>query len=56
MAADELVFRVFAFVFGAVIGSYLVFRDSHHLTTPFATALAGRLLASLPPLPGSRGG
>ena len=33
----------------AVIGSYLVFRDSHHLTTPFSTALARRLLAALPP-------
>jgi len=30
-------------------GSYLVFRDSHHLTTPFSTALARRLLAALPP-------
>ncbi len=40
----------------AVIGSYLVFRDAHHLTTPFSTALAGRLLAALPSLPGSRGG
>jgi peptidoglycan/LPS O-acetylase OafA/YrhL len=34
-----------------VIGSYLVFRDSHHLTTSFSTALARRLLASLPSLP-----
>jgi peptidoglycan/LPS O-acetylase OafA/YrhL len=32
-----------------VIGNYLVFRDSHHLTTPFSTALARRLLAALPP-------
>ena len=32
-----------------VIGSYLVFRDSHHLTTPFSTALARRMLAALPP-------
>ena len=39
-----------------VIGSYLVFRDSHHLTTAFSTALARRLLASLPPLPGQPGG
>ena len=39
-----------------VIGSYLVFRDAHHLTTPFATALARRLLAALPPLPGRVGG
>ncbi|HET7704281.1 MAG TPA: acyltransferase family protein [Candidatus Limnocylindrales bacterium] len=31
-----------------VIGSYLVLRDSHHLTTPFSTALARRLLAVLP--------
>ena len=38
-----------------VIGSYLVFRDAHHLTTAFATALAGRLLHALPPLPGTRG-
>lgn len=34
-----------------VIGTYLVFRDTHHLTTPFSTALARRLLAALPPLP-----
>ena len=41
----------------AVIGSYLVLRDSHHLTTPFSTALARRLLAALPPpLGGSSGG
>jgi hypothetical protein len=33
----------------AVIGSYLVFRDNHHLTTPFSTALARRMLAALPP-------
>ena len=40
-----------------VIGNYLVFRDSHHLTTPFATALARRMLAALPaPLGGSSGG
>jgi peptidoglycan/LPS O-acetylase OafA/YrhL len=32
-----------------VIDNYLVFRDSHHLTTPFATALARRMLAALPP-------
>ncbi len=32
----------------AVIGSYLVYRDEHHLTTPFAEALARRLLAALP--------
>jgi peptidoglycan/LPS O-acetylase OafA/YrhL len=34
-----------------VIGHYLVFRDQHHLATPFATALRGRLAAALP-LPG----
>jgi peptidoglycan/LPS O-acetylase OafA/YrhL len=40
-----------------VIGNYLVFRDSHHLTTPFATALARRMLAALPAsLGGSSGG
>ncbi|MEO5940120.1 MAG: SGNH hydrolase domain-containing protein, partial [Candidatus Limnocylindrales bacterium] len=39
-----------------VIGSYLVFRDAHHLTTPFSTALARRLLAALPPLPRLGGG
>ena len=40
-----------------VIGSYLVFRDSHHLTTPFATALSRRMLAALPPpLGGASGG
>ena len=38
-----------------VIGSYLVFRDSHHLTVAFSTALARRLLAALPVLPGSGG-
>jgi hypothetical protein len=32
-----------------VIDNYLVFRDSHHLTTPFATALARRMLTALPP-------
>jgi len=31
-----------------VIGNYLVFRDSHHLTTPFARALSRRLLDALP--------
>ncbi len=35
----------------AVIGRYLVFRDSHHLTTAFSTALARRLLDALPALP-----
>ncbi len=34
-----------------VIGRYLVFRDQHHLATPFVTALRSRLLAELP-LPG----
>jgi len=34
-----------------VIGRYLVFRDQHHLGTPFVTALRGRLAAALP-LPG----
>ena len=34
-----------------VIGRYLVFRDQHHLATPFVTALRGRLGAALP-LPG----
>jgi hypothetical protein len=37
-----------------VVGSYLVFRDSHHLTTAFSTALARRLLAALPVLPVKR--
>jgi hypothetical protein len=32
----------------AVIGRYLVYRDTHHLATPFAAALASRLLARLP--------
>ena len=31
-----------------VIGRYLVFRDAHHLTTPFALALSRRLLDALP--------
>jgi hypothetical protein len=35
----------------AVIGKYLVFRDSHHLTTAFSTALSRRLLDALPGLP-----
>ena len=34
-----------------VIGRYLVFRDQHHLATPFVTALRGKLAAALP-LPG----
>jgi hypothetical protein len=32
----------------AVIGRYLVYRDTHHLATPFAAALASRLGARLP--------
>ncbi|HUQ77506.1 MAG TPA: acyltransferase family protein [Patescibacteria group bacterium] len=32
----------------AVIGHYLVFRDSHHLTTAFSTALSRRILDALP--------
>ena len=39
-----------------VIGAYLVFRDSHHLTTPFSTALARRMLAALPPPLGNPSG
>ena len=35
----------------AVIGSYLVFRDSHHLTTAFSIALSRRILDALPALP-----
>jgi hypothetical protein len=31
-----------------VIGRYLVFRDTHHLATPFVTALRQRLAAALP--------
>jgi peptidoglycan/LPS O-acetylase OafA/YrhL len=31
-----------------VIGRYLVFRDQHHLATPFVTALRQRLAAALP--------
>jgi peptidoglycan/LPS O-acetylase OafA/YrhL len=34
-----------------VIARYLVYRDTHHLATPFSTALAPRLQAALPPLP-----
>jgi hypothetical protein len=34
-----------------VIGRYLVFRDKHHLATPFVTALRQRLAAALP-IPG----
>ncbi len=32
----------------AVIGRYLVYRDTHHLTTTYATALRNRLAAALP--------
>ncbi len=32
----------------AVIGRYLVYRDTHHLATPFVTALRARLAADLP--------
>jgi peptidoglycan/LPS O-acetylase OafA/YrhL len=32
-----------------VIGRYLVFRDQHHLATPFVTALRAKLVAALPP-------
>jgi hypothetical protein len=40
-----------------VIGNYLIFRDSHHLTTPFSTALSRRMLTALPPpLGGPLGG
>ncbi|MGZ6340950.1 MAG: SGNH hydrolase domain-containing protein, partial [Candidatus Limnocylindrales bacterium] len=31
-----------------VIGHYLVFRDQHHLATPFVTALRAKLVAVLP--------
>ena len=36
----------------AVIGRVLVYRDGHHMTTPFARALAPYLEPLLPPLPG----
>ena len=32
----------------AVIGRYLVYRDQHHLATPYAIALRARLAAALP--------
>ena len=32
----------------AVIGRYLVYRDTHHLTTAYAMAVRGRLSAALP--------
>ena len=31
----------------AVIGAFMVLRDEHHLTTPFASALAGRLWTAI---------
>ena len=34
-----------------VIARYLVYRDTHHLTTPFVMALRSRLQAALPALP-----
>ena len=34
----------------AVIGRFLVYRDTHHLATPFAAALASRLAGRLPDL------
>jgi peptidoglycan/LPS O-acetylase OafA/YrhL len=36
-----------------VVGRYLVYRDRHHLATPYVIALRDRLAAALPPLPGS---
>jgi peptidoglycan/LPS O-acetylase OafA/YrhL len=33
-----------------VLGRYLVYRDTHHITTPLSEALATRLEAALPPL------
>jgi peptidoglycan/LPS O-acetylase OafA/YrhL len=35
-----------------VIGRYLVYRDTHHITTPYAVALRSRLLGALPTFPG----
>jgi hypothetical protein len=32
----------------AVIGRYLVYRDTHHLTTAYTVAVRGRLSAALP--------
>jgi hypothetical protein len=37
-----------------VIGRYLVYRDQHHLATPYVTALRDRLAAALPDLGESR--
>jgi len=36
-----------------VVGRYLVYRDQHHLATPYVTALRDRLAAALPELPAS---
>ena len=38
----------------AVIGNFMVFRDEHHLTTQFSSALAGRLGTLLPVLQARR--
>ena len=32
----------------SVVGRYLVYRDRHHLATPYVSALRGRLAAALP--------
>jgi hypothetical protein len=37
-----------------VIGDFLVYRDDHHLTAAFASALASRVGAALPVLSASR--
>jgi peptidoglycan/LPS O-acetylase OafA/YrhL len=37
----------------AVVGRYLVYRDTHHLATPYVVALAERLAAALPDPAGS---
>ncbi|MCU0506093.1 MAG: acyltransferase, partial [Chloroflexi bacterium] len=39
----------------AVIGRFLVYRDTHHLATPFSAALASRLEGRLPEVTGSTG-
>ena len=36
----------------AVIGRFLVYRDQHHLATPYVIALRDRLAAAMPALPG----
>ncbi len=33
-----------------VVGRYLVYRDQHHLATPYVTALRDRLAGALPAL------